>query len=61
MTPDLGCAHVIDWRLWRALHTPNQWADESIILQWAYSSPWPSTPAEFFPPDDWTRYDGELL
>lgn len=45
---DLGNAHVIEWYLWQALHTGTHYGRLNDTGQ-------------YFPTEDWTRYDGELL
>ena len=47
MNPDIGNSHVIAWYLWSALHP---------IVRTYYRPTY-----ERFDPEDWTRYDGELL
>ncbi len=53
--PDLGNAHVIDWYLWRAVLKmfPTRYPalNTFLLLKDAY----------WHDPEDWTRYDGELL
>jgi len=44
--------HVIDWYLWRALRNANG------KLQALY---WMAERGYRFSPEDWSRYDGELL
>ena len=49
MTPDIGNAHVIDWYLWEELHSEPIIPEETTEL------------GDRHDPEDWTRYDGELL
>lgn len=59
MTSDLGNAHVIDWYLWREM--------QHMLPRLAQGLRTPKRkwftliPADRFDPEDWTRYDGELL
>ena len=57
--PDIGNSHVIEWYLWNAL----QVALDCSVYGTGYSlnGRWIPIQDVKFAPDDWTRYDGELL
>lgn len=59
MTKDIGNSHVIDWYLWNALQVQLDVA----VYGTGYSLNGRHIPIQDvrFDPEDWTRYDGELL
>jgi len=58
--PDIGNAHVIDWYLWQALQVQL----DCMLYGVGFSINGRCIPPDqviIHDPEDWTRYDGEIL
>ena len=57
--PDIGNAHVIEWYLWQIIREPLR-----QIMSLSSNTPYilhSDLTIESFDPEDWSRFDGELL